>query len=43
MAVADNFCPVGIFPSLKSIKEELEKWPDIGNEIEIIEIDTDCK
>jgi len=42
--VAYNFCPVAIFPSLKSIKEELEKWPDIvNNEIEIIEIDTDCK
>ena len=44
VAVADNFCPVAIFPSLKSIKEELEKWPDIvSNEIELIEIDTDCK
>ena len=44
MAVADNFCPVGIFPSVKSIKEELEKWPCIvSNEIEIIEIDPDCK
>jgi hypothetical protein len=28
----------------KRIKEELEKWPDmVSNEIEIIEIDTDCK
>jgi|TARA_Y100000310_G_C20573098_1_gene759052 hypothetical protein len=44
LAVADNFCPVAIFPSLKRIKEEVEKWPDIvSNEIVIIEIDTDCK
>jgi len=44
MAVADNFCPVAIFPSLKRIKEEVEKWPDIvSNEIEIMEIDVNCK
>ena len=43
MAVADNFCPVAIFPSLKRIKEEVVKWLGIvSNEIEIIEIDTDC-
>ena len=43
-AVADNFCPVAIFPSLKRIKEEVEKWPDIvSNEIEIMEIVVNCK
>ena len=44
MAVADNFCPVAIFQSLKGIKDELEKWADIvSNEIEIMEIDVNCK